>query len=157
MKQLLVGICLFALCGAAVTPDAYQPFVGSWSCTRPTIGSIGWTANLTVATTADGALEFTATQTSPGSYRAQWSPTHFYLKENPQSGLWTFSSPTDPYELTGRANERGEILMAGPALSRQRFAIALPGGGKTMTLLRYRTDNEQNLNLANDLVQCSRT
>lgn len=184
MKQLVI-LATLALMGASQAPlnPAYGPFLGTWQCTRPALGSTSWTGTMTVTATGD-ALDFVDEQTSPtarfagptveharGTPQApqlvpppgvtaqetvsHFGPDHFTIRENPQTGTWSETAPEDAFDKTGTMQADGAIHFAAPAPEHQRMKLRISPDGKTMKMLWY-LDNTHQLNFAPDVIECTR-
>lgn len=72
MVKSLFVIGVVALLGVAQTPQnpAYTPFIGTWNCSLPALGSTSWTAVMTVSTTGSSMM-FVSKQTSASAHVAQ--------------------------------------------------------------------------------------
>lgn len=184
MKQLAI-LAAVALLGAAQAPQnpAYAPFIGTWQCTRPALGSTSWTGVMTVAPVGD-ALDFVDQQTSPNARFAgpqtdhapgptqatqiqpppgvasqevvsHFGPEHFTIRQNPQTGTWSETAPEDAFDKTGTVQPDGAILFAAPAPEHQRMKLHVSPDGKTMKMLWY-LNNTHQLNYAPDVIECTR-
>lgn len=98
MKRLAI-LAAIALLGAAQAPQnpAYAPYIGTWQCTRPALGSTSWTAVMTVAPSGD-ALDFVSQQTSPTARVA--GPRTALAPSQPQSQAPQMQPP--PNDVTSQ-------------------------------------------------------
>lgn len=128
---------------------AYRPYVGTWTCTQPTMGH-GWWATLTITPTAEDSLHLVMSRDTP-----QGPPNgQAHLRYDPSTGYWTLRSPTYPFVKTGREVD-GVIHFADPSPRKQRFRFGISDDGQTITMLRY-LKNTHILNLKKYVITCTR-
>jgi len=167
LRNIVIAVGAAAMIGAAPAPKnpAYMPYLGAWSCTRPTLGPVGWTGDLTVSETSTGKLEFAARQTSRLASATQrrkrvspsyFGPDHFFISQDPKTGAWTESAPANPLPKTGSVQSDGSLLFSAPYPNHQRFALKLMEHDRSMKMLWYLNNNITKLNYAPDVIECKR-